>query len=114
MLALYRAGRQAEALEVFRMTRALSSSELGIEPSASLRELERRILVQDPALDLLPDMRSTATAEAERTLLVVALDEERIDALVSVAAPLAALPGRALISHACSRTSTRSRAPQQR
>ena len=97
MLALYRAGRQAEALDVYRMTRDSLVGEYGIEPSAALRELERRILVQDSALDLLPATPSTATAEAERTLLVVALDEERTDALLSVAAPLAALPGRALI-----------------
>ena len=97
MLALYRAGRHAEALDVYRMTRDSLVGEYGIEPSAALRELERRILVQDSALDLLPATPSTATAEAERTLLVVALDEERTDALLSVAAPLAALPGRALI-----------------
>ena len=50
MLALYRAGRQADALELFRRTRELFVSELGIEPSASLRELEQAMLRQDPAL----------------------------------------------------------------
>src|SRR5581483_1224546 len=52
MLALYRAGRQAEGLEVYRRTRALLSEELGLEPSVELQELERAILVQDPALGL--------------------------------------------------------------
>jgi WD40 repeat protein/DNA-binding SARP family transcriptional activator/energy-coupling factor transporter ATP-binding protein EcfA2 len=52
MLALYRAGRQAEGLEVYRRTRALLSDELGLEPSVELQELERAILIQDPALAL--------------------------------------------------------------
>jgi DNA-binding SARP family transcriptional activator len=50
MLALYRSGRQADALELFRRTRELYVKELGIEPGASLRELERAMLRQDPAL----------------------------------------------------------------
>ena len=50
ILALYRAGRQAEALETYRETRRVLIEELGIEPSQELRELERAILRQDPAL----------------------------------------------------------------
>ena len=52
MLALYRSGRQAEALRAFQRTRAVLVEELGIEPSPLLRQLEEQILVQDPALDL--------------------------------------------------------------
>ena len=50
MAALYRSGRQADALEVYRDGRAALSTELGIEPGPALRELERAILEQDPAL----------------------------------------------------------------
>jgi DNA-binding SARP family transcriptional activator len=50
MLALYRSGRQAEALDVYRRTRTLLADELGLEPSPELRELEQAILRQDEAL----------------------------------------------------------------
>ena len=48
ILALYRSGRQAEALETYRETRRVLVEELGIEPSPELRELEQAILRQDP------------------------------------------------------------------
>ena len=51
MLALYRAGRQAEALAAYQEARRALADELGIEPSPALRDLERRILQQDPTLD---------------------------------------------------------------
>ncbi len=50
--ALYRAGRQAEALGVFRRFRTTLADELGLEPSAALVTLERDVLRQDPRLDL--------------------------------------------------------------
>ena len=50
MLALYRCGRQAEALEVYRAARLALADELGLDPSPELQELERRILRQDPEL----------------------------------------------------------------
>ena len=54
MLALYRCGRQAEALEAFRNARALLVEEIGVEPGAALRDLHESILRQDPSLELEP------------------------------------------------------------
>ena len=63
MLALYRAGRQAEALEAYRSARSTLLDELGIEPSPRLQQLEQAILRQDDSL----------AASAERTLTATAL-----------------------------------------
>jgi ABC-type glycerol-3-phosphate transport system substrate-binding protein len=52
MLARYRSGRQAEALDAYRRAQDLLADELGIDPSPELQELQRRILQQDPALQL--------------------------------------------------------------
>jgi DNA-binding SARP family transcriptional activator len=91
MLALYRSGRQAEALEVYQSTRRTLVDALGIEPTPALQELEGAILRQDPALEL---ARLPAT---ERSLLVVSRDEARFPALVGLAAPLACRPPKELI-----------------
>ena len=58
MLALYRCGRQADALEAYRQARQTLVEEIGIEPSAELRGLHDAMLRQDPSLDVEP-----ATAE---------------------------------------------------
>jgi predicted ATPase/DNA-binding SARP family transcriptional activator len=50
MLALYRSGRQSEALDLYSTTRAHLHEELGLEPGAELRDLQRRILRHDPTL----------------------------------------------------------------
>ncbi|MGE5291570.1 MAG: BTAD domain-containing putative transcriptional regulator, partial [Micromonosporaceae bacterium] len=52
MLALYRSGRQAEALGAYRRLRDSLADQLGIDPGPQLRQLEERILRQDPSLDL--------------------------------------------------------------
>jgi predicted ATPase/DNA-binding SARP family transcriptional activator len=50
MTALYRSGRQADALDVYARTRDELDEQLGLEPSAALRELQQRVLQQDPEL----------------------------------------------------------------
>jgi YVTN family beta-propeller protein len=52
MLALYRAGRQTEALQAYQAARRTLVDEVGVEPGQELRALERAVLAQDPALDL--------------------------------------------------------------
>ncbi|ACQ81343.1 transcriptional regulator, SARP family [Beutenbergia cavernae DSM 12333] len=54
MLALYRSGRTAEALDAYRAARATLVEELGIEPGPELRDLEHAILVEDPVLAAVP------------------------------------------------------------
>src|SRR5690606_1015740 len=51
MIALYRSGRQAEALRAYRATRDVLAEDLGLVPSPRLRRLEEQILLQDPDLD---------------------------------------------------------------
>ncbi|MFC8845944.1 MULTISPECIES: BTAD domain-containing putative transcriptional regulator [unclassified Micromonospora] len=68
MLALYRAGRQAEALETYRVGRELLIDQLGLEPSDELRELEGAILGQDPALRL--DQSKAVPARPAETEIV--------------------------------------------
>jgi DNA-binding SARP family transcriptional activator/predicted ATPase len=54
MLALYRSGRQADALHAFQDARAILSGELGVDPGPALQELEGDILSQSPSLDWQP------------------------------------------------------------
>ena len=58
MLALYRAGRQSEALDAFRSARQTLLEELGVEPGSELRRLQAAILRQDPDLEPLRPTRS--------------------------------------------------------
>ena len=66
MLALYRCGRQADALEVYRRTREGLSAELGLEPGRELKELESAILNQDPSLEPLSPATEVASGEPAR------------------------------------------------
>jgi DNA-binding SARP family transcriptional activator len=65
MLALYRAGRQAEALRTYQELRRRLAAELGIEPGAALSRLESAILRHDPGLDA-PSESATPPSEPER------------------------------------------------
>ena len=58
LTALYRSGRQAEALSAYQRARALLADELGLEPSVELVDTHRRILAQDPAL--LPELAAVS------------------------------------------------------
>jgi DNA-binding SARP family transcriptional activator len=91
MLALYRGGRQVEALEVYNETRRALVGEFGIEPTQALGELERAILRHDDALD------PPQLAQPQRSILVVAFDERNLDALLALGGPLARTPRRELI-----------------
>ena len=95
MLALYRSGRQAEALDAYRRLRRTLVDDLGLEPGQVLQELERAILRQDPALSL--GRPQQASTEPVRSVLVVASDDVRFESLVPVAAALASRVDRELI-----------------
>ena len=96
MLALYRSGRQADALEAYRVARRGLVEELGIEPAGEVQRLQQAILKQDPALELepptpeKPDSRAAITRRRRRGGgLIVAGAALLLVALVAVAAQLA-------------------------
>ena len=96
MTALYRSGRQAEALDAYQDARRALVDGLGIEPSPALHELERAILRQDPALDADAPV-AVAFRGAERSVLVAITNETRAEPLLAVAEHLAKNPPRVLI-----------------
>src|SRR6266540_371912 len=71
MVALYRSGRQAEALACYRDARRRIVEELGVEPSNGLQEVERAILRQDPALDLTAKARGALRGPVVATSAVL-------------------------------------------
>jgi DNA-binding SARP family transcriptional activator len=95
MLALYRSGRQAEALDLYREGRRLLVDELGIEPGVELQDLEKAILSHDPELS---SPAPAAIPPAHRgAIVVVAGDADELDELLSIAEPLARRPPLELI-----------------
>ena len=83
MLALYRSGRQAEALDVYRDTRRLLVDELGLEPGRELKTLEQQILDQDPNLDLPVEASAPATVDGAT---LIGRDKELAELLPVLAA----------------------------
>lgn len=64
MIALYRSGRQADALRAYQATRDVLGEDLGIMPSPRLRRLEEQILLQDPDLDPIPSSSAVVPSES--------------------------------------------------
>jgi DNA-binding SARP family transcriptional activator/pimeloyl-ACP methyl ester carboxylesterase len=74
ILALYRAGRQADALRAYRDLRSILVDQLAIEPGPLLQDLHGRILRQDPALDSWPGQRRAGRAAPPQTRYAQAPD----------------------------------------
>ena len=91
MLALYRDGRQAEALSVYREARAVLIDDLGIEPNPTLQQLEQSILRQDPELEL------SQPGPSGQAILVAPLADESFESLLGLATIIARNPTRELI-----------------
>jgi DNA-binding SARP family transcriptional activator len=92
MTALYRSGRQAEALDAYQHARRVLVDDLGIDPSPALQELEQAILRQDQSLEV-----EAPAPAAERSILVAIADEKRVDRVLVVAELLVRHPLRVLI-----------------
>jgi YVTN family beta-propeller protein len=91
ILAQYRSGRQAEALQAYQEARRMLADDLGIDPSQDLRRLEGAILRQDPELDL-PRPESVPAEGAEPRVEVIGSPKpRRIGPAVAVAVVAAAI-----------------------
>lgn len=91
MLSLYRSGRQPDALQAYATARTTLREEFGLEPTRSLRELERQILVQDVSLDLPTD--EAATVRPKRRRLRPRVFVASTAAVGAIALGAAVLPG---------------------
>jgi DNA-binding SARP family transcriptional activator len=92
MVALYRSGRQSDALAAFRELRRRLIDLYGIEPTPALRALEAAVLRQDPAIDA-----PAPAAPAAGIVLACSRSETGLALLADLAAPLARAPGRELL-----------------
>ncbi len=109
MVALYRSGRQADALEVYQRTRSELVDQLGIEPGPQLQELQRAVLAQDPALAPPAPAEAVPAHETRKVVSVLAalpaqsgddrdpeIAEARQDRLLEAAARIVARYGGVL------------------
>ena len=97
MLALYRSGRQVDALQVYRQTRAALVEAFGVEPGPALRDLEQAILSHDPELAA---AGGPAHGQPGGAVLVAGRDLDAVRLLATLGAPLARRPGLELIAAA--------------
>ena len=89
MLALYRSGRQAEALAIYEDGRRLLDDELGLQPSERLKHLQRAILAHDDELEPARDSVADVPASGERSVLVVVRRLDGTRAVLSLGEVLA-------------------------
>ena len=94
MLALYRSGRQADALEAYQHARGELLDGLGLEPGRALQEIERAILAHDPGLDLPARRTPTPSPESPRgrqrgAVLIAVAGALLLAVIVAIAAKLA-------------------------
>ncbi|WIY01272.1 AfsR/SARP family transcriptional regulator [Amycolatopsis mongoliensis] len=106
MLALYRSGRQAEALDAYARTQRLLESELGLDPGPELQEMQRRILAADPSLtpvsrpsQLPPDLPEFVGRRSETSALSAALTRSNASVPVLGIEGLAAIGKTTLAVH---------------
>jgi DNA-binding SARP family transcriptional activator len=86
MLALYRSGRQTEALAEYQKLHRTLVDEVGIEPNPTVKELERRILIHDPALEFADSPSPTVP---DRAVVLVADENDELTQLATLVGPLA-------------------------
>ena len=98
MLALYRCGRQAEALEAYRTARRTLVEEIGVEPGAELRVLHDAILAQDPALDAPAGPEEFPAALDGGSPLLAGRDRELAELIALLAEACEGRGGVALVS----------------
>jgi predicted ATPase/DNA-binding SARP family transcriptional activator len=85
MLALYRVGRQAEALRTFQTVRKVLGDEMGIEPGRDLYDLEERILLQDHSLDLADETPSRSNNIPSRLSSLIGREQDVVRVVADLA-----------------------------